>query len=119
MIDLKEKLLSLSPVLATRKISIHGGARMAPETWYINYVNLPIELKSPGAEEENNRMMFTISYIGGGRYKLEHMVSVFPREYRLRGKSAKLDDIVNYLAQFLTKVANEVSPKYTHTKTPI
>lgn len=107
-----------------------GGASDSP-TLFINYINLPADVGSAGggAEAENNRMMFSVSWgprrqgpyasdkpIPEGQVRIEQSVSALPREYRLRAKTGRVVNIAIYLANFLNKVASEVPPKFTHTR---
>ncbi len=95
---------------------------------YLNFYNLPPKVlghgAGGGAEAENNRMMFVIRPVVGGtgygdskKVKIEMTVSALPREYRLRAKTGKPDDIASYLALFLRNVVQFVPPNYTHTRT--
>lgn len=115
--NIKEELLKACPELHTRKLVVSGGVRL-DDSIFINFINLPAELESCGAEKENNRMMFSLRPKADGKFQLEHSVNALPREYQLRGKTANMEKLVSYLAQFLRKVIAEVPPKYTHTKIP-
>jgi hypothetical protein len=92
---------------------------------YVNYINLPkgIGGAGGGAEAENNRMSFWVWGFGvdgapppTGKVKLEMSNSALPRTYKLRGRTAAPAAIAKYLADFLNKVAAEVPPHFTHTR---
>lgn len=97
---------------------------------FVNFVNLPEGIGSAGggAEAQNNRMMFTITWprvrgvyaddkaVAEGQVRVEQSVSALPREYRLRAKSGRPEVIARYLADFINRVVREVPPKYTHTR---
>jgi hypothetical protein len=87
---------------------------------YVNFFNLPKSVSGAeggGAEAENNRMMFSVYFSpDGASGKIEMTVSALPREYRLRAKTAPLPQLARYLVDFLTKVAADVPPNFTHTK---
>jgi hypothetical protein len=94
------------------------------EDVYVNYINLPkgIGGAGGGAEAENNRMSFWVRGFGEagapsptGRVRVEMATSALPREFKLRAKAGPPDAIAKYLADFLSKVAAEVPPKFTHT----
>lgn len=73
---------------------------------FINFYNLPV-IKD-GAEAENNRMMFSIEIRPDGKIKVSQMVSAFPREYNMRGKTGKPEVIASYLADYLNKFVEKV-----------
>jgi hypothetical protein len=91
---------------------------------FINFINLPEarhrQKRGGGAESENNRMMFTISGFDAeestpiDKLKIEQSVSSFPREYRMKGKTASPEKIAVYLADHINKIAAENVPSYTH-----
>jgi len=92
---------------------------------YVNYINLPkgIGGAGGGAEAENNRMSFWVWGFGvdgapppTGKVKLEMSNSALPRTYKLRGRTAAPAAIARNLADFLNKVAAEVPPHFTHTR---
>lgn len=115
--NIREEMIKLCPELATRKLFVWTGDE--PElkrAYFVNFYNLPTDLVSCGAEKENNRMMFRLRRLPSGKFQLEHSVNASARQYQLRGKTASLEKIVQYLALFLQKVVAEVPPKYTHTK---
>ena len=112
--DLQEALIKDCSELATRKLSVSKGT-----AYFINFYNLPIDLVCDRAEKENNRLMFCLRQ-KGDKFQLEHSVNNLSRQYQLRGKTASLEKLIQYLAHFLQKVIAEVPPNYTHTKmTPI
>lgn len=83
---------------------------------YLNFYNLPKNHDGPGAEFENNRMLFRVEKKGDGSLKLELVTSVFPRSVRLRAKTASAEKLVGYLAEFLRKVITEIPPQFTHSE---
>jgi hypothetical protein len=108
-----------------RQVRIDEGPSLGGyDTLAINYINLPAGIGSPGAEMENNRMMFFITGFHRtnpdapaptGKIKIVHSVSALPREYSLRGKTGTPSSVAKYLADFLNKVSREVEPRFTHT----
>lgn len=109
-----------------RSLRFKSGGLGRFDSLYINFYNIPDTGSRAGAELENNRMLFRIDGWDRasadtqvfGNVKIEQMVSALPREYRLRAKTGKPAAIAAYLAAFLTKVASEVEPKYTHSRAP-
>lgn len=102
---------------------------------FVNYYNLPEDIiarrEGGGAEAENNRFMFVVAGFSEGRtgagqgvpiaatkVKLEHTINSGNHAYRLRGKTGSPEQVARYLAAFLTKIATEVEPRYTHTREP-
>lgn len=95
---------------------------------YVNYVNLPKDANGGsggGAEAENNRMSFWVRGFDAfnpdkdgptGKVKVEMANSALPRSYKLRAKTGSPASIAKYLADFINKVAAEVSPNFTHSK---
>lgn len=128
--------------MAALKAAAHVGDRtlrmdFAPRTGqlFVNYYNLPEEIvgrrEGGGAEAENNRQSFTVTGFSVGRtgagmgtpisastVKIEQRVNTLDDSYRLRGKTGAPDKVAAYLGAFLTKVAAEVPPRYTHTRAP-
>ena len=115
--------------LGNKHVTFSGGTLGSYGALYVNFINLPSDIvgRRGGAEAENNRMMFKVDGWGGsepnlpppsGKVRVEQMVSVFPREYRLRAKSGEPSSIARYLADFINRVAVEVPPNYTHSRAP-
>lgn len=89
---------------------------MKPGVW-IDYINLPkgVGGAGGGAEAENNRFALNVEP-KGDKYKVDTKVSAIGRQYKLRGRTAPLDKLGQYIAKHLNKLAKEVEPKFTHTK---
>jgi uncharacterized Zn finger protein (UPF0148 family) len=103
-----------------------GGPSHYYESVYVNYVNLPTGIGGAGggAEAENNRLLFKIDGFHGadphappprGKVKVDMLVSALPREYSFRAKTGSPEVIAKYLGAYLTRIATEVPPNYTHT----
>ena len=92
------------------------------DTVWVTLINLPEEVKAPGAEAENNRMSFSVDGFApdGGppptlKVKVEMRVSALSGQ-KLRSKSGPPEVIANYLAQYINNIISTVPPKFTHTK---
>ena len=102
-----------------------GGAKHGGSVT-VNYINLPTGIGGAGggAEAENNRMLFIVDGFGygpddpspTGKVKIEMSMSTLPREYKLRAKTGTPAAIATYLADFLSRVAADVPPHFTHTQ---
>jgi hypothetical protein len=100
------------------------------DTIFIHYFNLPegIGDAGGGAERENNRLMLAVNGFGRGQSepapgKVKVSTSVChlgdPHESRklaLRGKTASPEKMVEYVVNYLNKVARDVPPRLTHTR---
>lgn len=99
------------------------------DTVFVHFYNLPIERvkekRGNGAEAENNRMLFCVEGFAKfdphgeppkGKVKLETLVSMLDRKYKLRGKTDTPAKVAAYLATFLNKVVKQVPPNYTHER---
>jgi len=89
----------------------------------IHYINLPRGLggSGGGAEGENNRLMLMVTgfdksnqTIPVEKIQVKLLCSVF--DYPLRKKTCTPERAVEYIAEFINRIAREVPPKYTHTK---
>lgn len=123
--ELLRSLVEPGRHLTVRSESRLGGPAHYYETTFVNFVNLPSDMPAGGAQGENNRMMFTVNGFDGadphasppsGKVKVEMKLSMLPREYRLRAKTAPPGVIAQYLADFLNRVIAEVPPNYTHSQ---
>lgn len=124
--ELKRQITVDRQVLAKPPGTPSSVVRGLPPTGqlYVNFINLPRSYSGVGgAETENNRMMFVVDGFGrgqnlpppSGKVRVEQMVSMLPREYRLRAKTGTPSTIASYLAAFINRVGSEVPPKYTHS----
>lgn len=119
-----EAVLSATKV-GDRQIRTNIGG-IAPSLVMVTFINLPkgIGAAGGGAEAINNRMVFSVSGFDAkdvnaparGNVKVEQSTSALPRSHRLRAKTGNPADVAAYLGAFLSKVAKEVPPNYTHTK---
>lgn len=105
--------------IGDRVLQSRGGS-LGGSTLFLNFYNLPQSVVSAraggGAEAENNRMMFRVEPVAGGKVKLEHSVNALGRGYSLRGKTGTPAAVAKYLADHLNKVVREVPPNFTHTR---
>jgi len=117
--------LNIGDRQVTVRIQNSWGLDKNSSSQYINFVNLPkgVGTAGGGAEGENNRMSFNVEGFakdGGpppsGKVKVEMSRSALPREYKLRAKTGAPPVIAKYIADFLSKVAREVPPHFTHTR---
>lgn len=118
--DLKS-FLQIGDRVVNCSVQPNYGFDKAKSSVYVNFYNLPSSVRGGGgAEAENNRMSFSIQGFGdakmNGKVKVEHQVSAFPREFRLRGKQGSPTAVAQYLANFLNDFVKKVEPKFTHTK---
>lgn len=110
----------LSPEAKTRRITYTSGALLpSSRTCFINFTNLPFGIgrAGGGAEAENNRMMLRVVDVQAtdGKVRVEESVSVFPRESRMRAKTAPAEKIAAYIAAHINKLVEKYPPNYTHT----
>lgn len=115
----EEELRSrLSPAAQGRTLRVRSSGGSG--TLYINFYNLPEEVtarrEGGGAEAENNRAMYVVEPLGDGRFKVSTSVSVFPRDYSVRTKTAAVDKAAQHLAAGINRIAEEIPPNYTHTR---
>jgi predicted RNA binding protein YcfA (HicA-like mRNA interferase family) len=136
-----EKTLRARAKIEGRLLKVREGAGaprstalpMTGHTVFVNYYNLPEDLaRSAGvvivpaamqAQAENNRMSFVVTDRGNsfygenapppGKVRIKQAVSALPREFKLRAKTGTPEQIAQYLGAFLSKVADQVWPRYT------
>lgn len=92
---------------------------------FITFINLPSAVYSNGAEAENNRITFEVTFPCQGNYYSKpvepgmarvNTLVMTVKAKKLRGKTASQEVIAKYIADYLNRIVEEVSPNYTHTK---
>ncbi len=103
-------------------------------TVFINLINLPEGMGSAGggAERENNRILFSVDGFSANlddpqppteKVKMQVLILSVTDDHaertelrKFRGKTATPEKIAKYLADFINKVVEEISPRFTHSK---